>query len=197
MTSPVEFGTSSTQVWPAGTYENVKVVWTGKGSYATAGGCKNVLPPGVTLTTDKSVWDNAKSAWLAGSSSTAAPASSSSSTSTTSATSTAPAPARTTSAPGANADATAAVPTAMSAKVKGHRVSGTLATATGKRISGARVALQRRTASGWTKVTSKRTGDHGAVRTTVSPRKATAYRWSYKGAASHPAATSRVVRVTP
>ena len=33
----------------------------------------------------------------------------------------------------------------MSAKAKGHRVSGTLATATGKRISGARVTLQRHT----------------------------------------------------
>jgi hypothetical protein len=172
------------QVWPAGTYENVKVVWTGKGSYATAGGCKNVLPPGVTLTTDKSVWDNAKAKWLSGSSSPAR--------SSTSAT---PATARTTSAPGAKASA--AVPTAMTARAKGHRVSGTLATGTGKRISGARVTLQRRTASGWTKVISKRTGDHGAVRTTVSPRKATSYRWSYRGAASHPAATSRAVRVIP
>ena len=184
------YSSCASQQWPAGTYQNVKLVWTGSGSYATAGGCKNVLPSGVTLTTDKSVWDNAKSAWLGGSSS---PAASSSSTSSTA--STAPASARTTSAPGANA--TAAVPTAMTAKAKGHRVSGTLATATGKRISGARVTLQRRTASGWTKVTSKRTGDHGAVRTTVSPRKATSYRWSYKGAASHPAATSRAVRVTP
>ena len=183
------------QVWPAGTYENVKVVWTGKGSYATAGGCKNVLPSGVTLTTDKSVWDNAKSAWLAGSSpSTSSKTTPASSSSTTSSSSTAPA--RTTSAPGANA--TAAVPTAMTAKAKGHRVSGTLATANGKRISGASVTLQRRTGtSSWTKVTSKRTGDHGSVRTTVSPRKATYYRWSYKGAASHPAATSRAVRVTP
>ena len=179
------------QVWPAGTYENVKVVWTGKGSYATAGGCKNVLPPGVTVTTDKSVWDQAKSAWLAGapakSASTATPASSSST-----------APARTTSAPGANATAaTTGVPVAMTAHAKGHRVSGTLASATGQRISGARVTLQRRTSAGWAKVTSKRTGDHGAVRTTVSPHKATDYRWSYKGAASHPAATSRTVRVTP
>lgn len=52
------------QVWPAGTYQNVKVVWLGSGSYATAGGCKNVLPAGVSVTTDKAVWDNAKAAWL-------------------------------------------------------------------------------------------------------------------------------------
>jgi hypothetical protein len=52
------------QQWPAGTYQNVTLVWTGPGPYATAGGCNNVLPSGVTLTTDVSVWDNAKAAWL-------------------------------------------------------------------------------------------------------------------------------------
>jgi hypothetical protein len=52
------------QQWPAGTYENVTLVWAGSGPYATAGGCNNVLPSGVTLTTDVSVWDNAKAAWL-------------------------------------------------------------------------------------------------------------------------------------
>ena len=52
------------QQWPAGTYENVTLVWAGPGPYATAGGCNNVLPSGVTLTTDVSVWDNAKAAWL-------------------------------------------------------------------------------------------------------------------------------------
>ena len=181
------------QVWPAGTYENVKVVWTGKGSYATAGGCKNVLPSGVTLTTDKSVWDNAKSAWLAGSS----PSASSSRRPRRPRRSRRPPPPGLDHQRRPGANATAAVPTAMTAKAKGHRVSGALATAAGKRISGASVTLQRRTGtSGWTKVTSKRTGDHGAVRTTVSPRKATYYRWSYKGAAAHPAATSRAVRVT-
>lgn len=50
--------------WPAGTYQNVTLVWTGAGSYSTAGGCTNTLPSGVTLTTDVSVWDNAKAAWL-------------------------------------------------------------------------------------------------------------------------------------
>ena len=53
------------QQWPAGTYENVTLVWAGTGPYATAGGCNNVLPSGVTLTTDVSVWNNAKAAWLA------------------------------------------------------------------------------------------------------------------------------------
>jgi hypothetical protein len=173
-------------VWPAGTYENVKVVWTGKGSYATAGGCKNVLPPGVTLTTDKSVWDNAKSAWLAGSSTSG----------TTSSTTVSPTSTTTTSGSRATT-ATASVPTAVTAKAKGHRVSGTLGTASGDRIAGARLTLQRRTGtSGWVKVTSRRTGDTGAVRTTVAPWRTTYYRWSYKGSTAHPAAHSRSVRVT-
>ena len=52
------------QQWPPGTYQNVTLVWAGQGPYATAGGCNNVLPSGVTLTTDVSVWDRAKAAWL-------------------------------------------------------------------------------------------------------------------------------------
>ena len=147
------------QLWPAGTYENVKLVWTGSGSYATAGGCKNVLPLG-RHADDRQVGLGQRQVGVAGRIVIArgvvhAPRRPRQRPRRT-------APARTTSAPGTNA--TAAVPTAMTAKAKGHRVSGTLATATGKRISGARVTLQRRTASGWTKVTSKRTGDHGAVR---------------------------------
>jgi hypothetical protein len=60
------YSSCASQRWPAGTYKNVTLVWTGSGAYSTAGGCKNVLPVGVTLTTDKSVWDKAKAAWLAG-----------------------------------------------------------------------------------------------------------------------------------
>jgi len=60
------YSSCSSQKWPAGTYENVTLVWTGAGPYATAGECTNVLPAGVTLTTDVSVWDDAKAAWLAG-----------------------------------------------------------------------------------------------------------------------------------
>ena len=56
-----------------GTYENVTLVYTGPGSWTTAGDCSNVVPKGVTVTTDKSVWDKAKAAWLDGSS-TAPPA---------------------------------------------------------------------------------------------------------------------------
>jgi hypothetical protein len=61
------YSSCSPQQWPAGTYENVTLVWAGKGSYAGAGGCKNTLPAGVRLTTDTGVWDRAKAAWLANS----------------------------------------------------------------------------------------------------------------------------------
>lgn len=54
-----------------GTYENVTLVYTGPGSWATAGDCSNAVPKGVTVTTDKSVWDNAKAAWHDGSSAAA------------------------------------------------------------------------------------------------------------------------------
>lgn len=59
------YSSCSSQRWPAGTYENVKLVWTGAQPYATAGGCTNVLPAGVTLTTDVTVWKDARAAWLA------------------------------------------------------------------------------------------------------------------------------------
>ena len=179
-------------MWPAGTYENVKVVWTGKGSYATAGGCKNVLPAGVTLTTDKSVWDNAKSAWLAGSSTS-----------------------RHLQRPGVEHGAAVHVHDPRDGQpgehdrhgVRPDRGDGQGQGSPGERharhrrrratVGGARLTLQRRTGtSGWVKVTSKRTSDTGAVRTTVTPRRTTYYRWSYKGSAAHPAAHSRSVRVT-
>lgn len=52
------------QEWPKGIYENVTLVWTGPGPYRTAGGCRNTLPRGVTLTGDESVWGRAATAWL-------------------------------------------------------------------------------------------------------------------------------------
>ena len=68
------YSSCSSQKWPAGTYQNVTLVWTGSQPYASAGGCANVLPPGVTLTTDVSVWDNAKAAWTAGTATPSTPA---------------------------------------------------------------------------------------------------------------------------
>ncbi|MGH3413559.1 MAG: hypothetical protein ACRDPH_10820 [Marmoricola sp.] len=59
------YSSCQSQEWPAGTYRHVTLVWTGKGPYATAGGCHNVLPRGVHLTTDVSVWKRARAAWLA------------------------------------------------------------------------------------------------------------------------------------
>ncbi|MEO5709632.1 MAG: hypothetical protein ABIQ59_07410 [Nocardioidaceae bacterium] len=60
------YSSCAAQRWPAGTYENVTLVWAGSGAYATAGGCKNTLPAGVKLTTDVGVWDRAKEAWQLG-----------------------------------------------------------------------------------------------------------------------------------
>ena len=60
------YSSCSSQKWPAGSYQNVTLVWTNPQPYATAGDCSNTLPPGVTLTTDVSVWDKAKAAWLTG-----------------------------------------------------------------------------------------------------------------------------------
>ena len=45
--------------WPTGTYSNVTFVWTGSGTYP------GKLPAGVTLTRDVSVWNNARTQWLA------------------------------------------------------------------------------------------------------------------------------------
>jgi hypothetical protein len=60
------YATCAAQRWPSGTYRNVWLVWTGSGPYATAGGCHNTLPAGVTLTGDGRAWDKAKAAWQAG-----------------------------------------------------------------------------------------------------------------------------------
>ena len=59
--------------WPAGTYQNVTFVWTGPGSWSSAGDCTNRLPSGVTLTTDKTVWDDAVTAWKGGTTPTPTP----------------------------------------------------------------------------------------------------------------------------
>jgi acid phosphatase len=47
------------EAWPAGTYNNVTFVWTSSKPYP------GKLPAGVKLTNDVSVWNNAKSQWLA------------------------------------------------------------------------------------------------------------------------------------
>ncbi len=59
------YSSCQSQEWPDGTYENVTLVWTGKGAYRDAGDCTNELPSGVRLTRDLSVWTDAKQAWLA------------------------------------------------------------------------------------------------------------------------------------
>lgn len=65
-----------------GKYTNVTLVWTGKGSWQTAGGCTNVVPAGVTLVTDNpttteneaiTYWNNKVAAWRSGSASEPTP----------------------------------------------------------------------------------------------------------------------------
>ncbi len=155
------------QVWPAGTYQNVTLVWAGAGPYATAGGCKNTLPAGVTLTTDNSVWSKAKAAWLEGSTT---PASRQTSTAT---------------------------PTRVSAGVVRHRVGGTLATLSGHRVAGASMTLQRRSvgSSRWVPVTRARTSSVGVARVTVRPARTSYFRWVFGGEAHHAASRSAAVRV--
>lgn len=57
--------------WPDGTYDNVKLVWSGSSDYNDL--CDDTLPAGVTMTTDESVWNNAKAAWLNGATPTPSP----------------------------------------------------------------------------------------------------------------------------
>ena len=45
--------------WPAGTYRNVTLVWIGQGNYPGP-----AVPPGVTVTRDTSIWDQARADWL-------------------------------------------------------------------------------------------------------------------------------------
>lgn len=44
--------------FPKGSYQNVTLVWLGGGQYP------GQLQPGITVTTNKAVWDNARAAWL-------------------------------------------------------------------------------------------------------------------------------------
>jgi hypothetical protein len=87
--------------------------------------------------------------------------------------------------------------TRITARAKGHRIAGTVTSATGDRLSGARVTLQRRPVgtSSWSGVSRKRTNVHGVVRTTVNPPRTSYFRWVFKGTADHAATRSNAVRV--
>jgi hypothetical protein len=56
--APCKTGSNVGQEWPAATYDNVTFVWTSSRPYP------GKLPAGVTLTTDTSVFENAKTDWL-------------------------------------------------------------------------------------------------------------------------------------
>jgi hypothetical protein len=57
------YSSCQAQRWPVGTYDDVTLVWLGRGRYRTAGDCVNRLPDGVRLTTDVRVWRAAAADW--------------------------------------------------------------------------------------------------------------------------------------
>jgi hypothetical protein len=57
------YSSCQAQKWPPGSYRDVTLVWTGKGRYRRAGGCRNTVPQGVDVTRDESVWERALTAW--------------------------------------------------------------------------------------------------------------------------------------
>ncbi len=89
--------------------------------------------------------------------------------------------------------------TRVSARAVGHRVVGTLATATGRRLPRTYVVLQRRPVgtSSWANAARVRTDAHGVARKVVNPRRDSYFRWTFRGSAGHPAARSNAVRVRP
>ena len=174
------YSACTSQQWPAGTYQDVVLVWAGPGPYASAGGCVNTLPSGVRLTTDVGEWDRAKAAWLAGRPWDANPPP------------TVPPPG-TTPRPDGRTD------TRLSSRAVAHRVSGRLTTVTGRRLVGRAVLLQRRPAgvTRWTTASRVTSDSTGRVRRTVRPARVTWYRWSYRGEHRYAATRSKAVRVVP
>ena len=174
------YSACTSQQWPAGTYQDVVLVWAGPGPYASAGGCVNTLPPGVRLTTDVGEWDRAKAAWLAGRPWDANPPP------------TVPPPS-TTPRPDGRTD------TRFSSRAVAHRVSGRLTTVTGRRLVGRAVLLQRRPVgvTRWTTASRVTSDSTGRVRRTVRPARVSWYRWSYRGDHHYVATRSKAVRVVP
>jgi hypothetical protein len=162
------YATCAAQRWPAGTYRNVWVVWTGADPYATAGSCSNTLPAGVTLTTDARVWDKAKAAWAAGRSPTT------------------PLPAPPT-ATRVSAHETGHRVTGTLTTTAGHPLGGA-AVALQRRPAGTKA---------WATVARSRTNSHGVTRSTVNPRRTSDFRWVFRGDSSHTGARSNPVRVRP
>ena len=160
------YSTCAAQRWPSGTYRNVWVVWTGSGPYATAGGCRNTLPAGVTLTADGRAWDKAKAAWQAGKSPVSALRS-------------LPTATRVYARVGGHRV------TATVTNGTGHRLKGVSLTLQRRPVDTSR----------WASVGRARTDAHGVARTTVSPRRTSWFRWVYPGSTRHSAAHSNGVRV--
>ena len=160
------YSSCSSQVWPDGNYENVTLVWAGAGDYRKAGGCTNTLPDGVKLTTDTSVWDKAKAAWLAGDN-------------------TAPSTPDSRIATQATASATRDRVAGTLATVSGQRVVGAAMTLE-RRLTGSDRWVERRRV---------RTDSTGAVNVTVDPPRTAYFRWVFKGGPVRAGDVSPAVRV--
>jgi hypothetical protein len=87
------------------------------------------------------------------------------------------------------------VATRVSSSHVGRRVVATLSTATGARVAGAAMVLQRKQGSHWRYVARARTNAAGQVAHTVRSRRTAAYRWLFRGESSHTSAVGRALRV--
>jgi hypothetical protein len=160
------YSTCAAQRWPRGTYRNVWLVWTGPGPYATAGGCRNTLPAGVTLTDKGRAWGKAKAAWRAGRSPVSALRSF-------------PTATRVYARVGGHRV------TATVTSGTGHRMKGVALTLQRRPVGTSR----------WANGARARTDAHGVARATVAPRRTSSVRWVYRGSPHHSAAHSNAVRV--
>ena len=162
------YSTCAGQDWPAGTYRNVWLVWTGSGPYGSAGGCTNRLPAGVRLTNDAGVWDRAKADWAAGRSPVSSlPAS------------------RVATRVSARKVGHQVVGTVTSATR--HRVRGAYVTLQRRPVGSSR----------WVRVAGMHADAHGVARRSVHPSRASDFRWVFRGDARHAPAHSNAVRVRP
>ncbi len=160
------YSTCASQRWPIGTYQNVWLVWTGPGPYASAGSCSNTLPAGVILTTDPAIWDKAKAAWAAGKSPTS------------------PLPTPRT--------ATRMSARAVRHQVVGNlrTIAGNPVGSAPVTLQRRPVGTHR-----WANISQAKTNSHGVAQTRVNPRRTSDFRWIFRGDGRHAGARSNPVRV--
>jgi hypothetical protein len=89
--------------------------------------------------------------------------------------------------------------TRVTARAAHHLVTGTVTSATGQRLRGAHLTLQRRQVGtlSWTGVARVTANAHGVVRASVHPRRSCYFRWVFKGTSTHAPTHSKAVRIRP